>query len=417
MEMFNTGKRENRDPASKPPSRNGRRWKQAAPPPRLASRDPVEIAHIVRSAKPGKATTWYAYAWRGGPRIAKFVQAERPILGLTERAAILKAVQEAMSPPRGKRTLSWLIDKWTGRSGKSRPSPEWESLADSTKKTWSAPLREIERKWGEIPLAVIGDDRVVPWIKAWRDSKVDTPRSADTGITVLRALLHYGLDYGVPRNTTGTISTLYVGGARAEIIWQPGAIKSFIDKSKAMGMPAVGYALRFACLTGLRRADLVTVTEAHLLEFMIQKKALKLSRGKKRKWVTIPRIPSLNSLLEELRALPRLPGVTTLLVDDNGKPWHPDRLTRDVKRVCDAAGIRHVDLDTGKTSAMHLHDARGTFATRLMVEGGLSDSEIADILGWSKDRVQIVRRLYVHAAAHTQSLGMRIHRHFEAKAK
>jgi hypothetical protein len=79
--------------------------------------------------------------------------------------------------------------------------------------------------------------------------------------------------------------------------------------------------------------------------------------------------------------LPRNDGVDTLLVDEEGRPWDPDKLTRMIKKVCERERIYHVDEKASGTRRKHLHDCRGTLATHLMVEGGLSDPEIADILG------------------------------------
>lgn len=60
-----------------------------------------------------------------------------------------------------------------------------------------------------------------------------------------------------------------------------------------------------------------------------------------------------------------------MLVDERGEPWNLDRLTKAVAKVRDHAGIVHLDPETGKERKKHLHDARGTFATKLMTVGGL----------------------------------------------
>jgi integrase len=42
----------------------------------------------------------------------------------------------------------------------------------------------------------------------------------------------------------------------------------------------------------------------------------------------------------------------------------------------------------------HVHDLRGTFATRLMA-AGFSDTEIALVMGWRAERIAAIRMRYV----------------------
>ena len=49
---------------------------------------------------------------------------------------------------------------------------------------------------------------------------------------------------------------------------------------------------------------------------------------------------------------------------------------------------------TSPSSTDHLHACRGSFATRLRLDGATT-SEIADILGWTEDRVERLLALYV----------------------
>lgn len=58
----------------------------------------------------------------------------------------------------------------------------------------------------------------------------------------------------------------------------------------------------------------------------------------------------------------------------------------------------------------HLHDVRGTFATRLMTTTDLGNEEIASIMGWSPAEVERIRRIYVDDAARNVALGHHIAR-------
>ena len=91
-----------------------------------------------------------------------------------------------------------------------------------------------------------------------------------------------------------------------------------------------------------------------------------------------------------------------------GHSSHPDTLSKAVARVRDHAGIIHIDQEIGKAREKHLHDARGTFATRLMTQTDLNDVEIADSMAWSPEQVANIRRLYVDQTAPIVAVGKRI---------
>lgn len=214
--------------------------------------------------------------------------------------AIVAAHQVERSPDPA--TLLSLIRSW-------RSSPEWAALAVGTRRTWGSALDRIEAKWGDAPLAVWNDPRMVGKVVAWRDTRAQTPRAADIGVTVLRALLEHGRLRGrIAINVAANIPQLYKNGGRANIIWTAEDIARFKSTAQQLGQSHVSDGLSLAALTGLRRADLVTLTWDQVGEFAIIKKALKPSAGKRRH-MTMPRIPALNSLLEELRTRPRRAGV------------------------------------------------------------------------------------------------------------
>lgn len=298
------------------------------------------------------------------------------------------------------------------RSGNpDRPSsPEWDRLADTTKKVWGNALDVIEAKWGDVPLAVFNDPRMKARIVRWRDSRASTPRSADIGVTVLRALLRFGELRGrVHTNAASGIPSIYRGGDRAEIIWTEDEIAAFCAKAAELGLSHAADGLRLAATTGLRREDLVSLTWDHVSDFGIRKKAKKRSRGKRR-FANVPNLPSLDELLGELRGSHRASGVQTVLVDAKGKSWTPDRLTKAVAKVRDAVGFVHVDQETGQRRTKHLHDARGTYATRLMTSSDLTDHDLATIMGWSPEEVSRIRHHYVDQGAIIMAIGERIGR-------
>jgi integrase len=254
---------------------------------------------------------------------------------------------------------------------------------------------------------------MVQKVVQWRDSRANTPRAADVGVSVLRTILSFARLRGeIAINVAEAVPRIYRGADRAEIIWTDEDIDSFITKALDLGQPHIADGIRLAALTGLRRQDLVSLTWDQVGATTIQKKALKSSR-RKRRLVVLPKLPALSELLECLRSRPRRARVETVLVNSFGRPWSGDGFGGSFNRIRDAANIVHVDAETGQSRKKHLHDVRGTFVSKLILEASkegkpLSNQEIAELMGWSPDQVDGIRRTYVDQRKIVVAIGERI---------
>ena len=354
--------------------------------------------HIVRK-KLRNGIAWYVYAWRGGPQVFRSDGPKKPKIDAKIMRLIVEAIDADRSPDPDK--LASLIAAW-------RKSPEWAVLAENTKKTWGSALAHIETKWEHVPLAVFDDRRMKRKIVEWRDSRSNTPRAADIGITVLHALLKFGVLRGrLTINVAADIPKLYRGGNRATIIWTDEQIERFGKAAQANEMIPAFDALRLAVLTGLRREDLASLRWEDVTPKAIRKLAKKASR-KRRFQIVIPRGPALNALLADLERRSLSDGVDTVLVDGDGKSWSPDRLSKAIAKVRDIAGIVHIDAETGEKRAIHLHDARGTFASKIMMgQTDLTNQDVADMMGWSAENVSRIREVYVDQTARVVAIAER----------
>lgn len=353
--------------------------------------------HFVRFNLAGGGHRWYVYAWRGGPRIDTIDGGSRPRLSREMEKAAADARRQAAEV--GEHTLGGLVRAW-------HRSPEWQALAPQTRDTWTVPLNRIDTKWGGLPLELWNDHRMVGKVVTWRDSMAETPRAADIAVTVLARLLEWGrLRARVRVNVAAGIPQLYRGGDRAEIIWLAEDYEAFYRSALMLDAPLAVDIVDLAEWTGFRAADLAAVTFAEVGPEAIVRKALKRSRGRRRR-AAVPILPPLVDLLQELRTRSRKPGVDTLLVNSRGEPWSPDSLSQLVSRVARHAGIVHCEEGEPDRNK-HLHDIRGTFVTHLC-RAELTDDQVANVVAWSPQSVSRIRRTYVDDAAVVVAIGRRI---------
>ncbi len=363
----------------------------------------VAGVHFVRSVKPGKPIRWYIYAWRGGPRIRVAEQPSQPRLTKADVAAIATAQQASEEPAD---TIKGLSTRW-------QRSREWKAFATSTRTLWGDCCTRIEEKWGSIPLRVFGDPRTTSKIVKWRDEMADTNglRTADEHVKVLSMMTKFGVLQGLLAcNPAQPVPRLWKGGNREEIIWLPEDCAAF----DAVAPQWLVDVRKLAEFTGMRRGDLCALRLDEIFDTHIGRTAKKKSAGKRQRTL-MPIIPGLKELLEELRTRKRKPGVETVLVGTHGNPVQPRTLSAQFSKYQAMAnngkGIVHrATYDDEQDKPKHLHDLRGTFATKLMTlpGGSLTDDQIASVMGWSAEQVATIRKRYVDEAAIVVAIGRRI---------
>lgn len=356
------------------------------------------LNRVKKTLKDG-STRVYWYAWKGGPKLD----------GEPGSPEFMASYHRALDSIRQRpaENLAALVQRYRG-------SPEFARLARSTKAEWSRWLDRIAADEGPediggLSYKLLDDRRVRADIIDWRNQWRDRPRSADYAIQVLSVVLSHGVEAGLlERNITAGISQLYAS-KRADQIWEPNEVEAFRAKAPSL---EVSFIVPLACLTGLRREDLASLLWAQVGDVAIVKPTSK-SRGKKTQ--TIPILPETRALLDAIktqqarrhaelceraakRREPEPPACLTVLSNTRGRPWSVN-------------GLEHQVIDT-KTAAgvtKHLHDARGSFATRLR-RAGLTAAEIADILAWEESRVERLLATYVDRDAIVMALAQRINR-------
>ena len=349
--------------------------------------------HIVTKRRAGKPIVHYVYAWRGGPQLLRKEGGTKPVITL-ELAQAAAAVKPACAVP-STDTIDGLITRYTSSS-----CAEWKKLAATTRTNYSTWHARIRAEFGTAPLKVFADRRVRGDVLAWRDRWAEQPRSADAGITAFSALLSWGVDRGLlPINVLLGVDRLYEQD-RSDIIWEPHHFDAFLLAASV----EVQEAVELAAATGLRRSDLVRLPWAAIGEHAI---VWRTSKSRGRNLVTVPMLPETKALLTRIRARheaemaakrkdKRKPLPDTVLSNSYWRPW---------TRI--GLGSRFNDAKQASGVTVHLHDLRGTFATRCML-AGLTDQEIADILGWVTKDVAVIRAKYVSQARVVIAIGERI---------
>lgn len=347
--------------------------------------------HIVTVRKPGKPVRYYIYAWRGGPCVHRQEGGAKPKVS---------AHVDAIATARAERGAVDSMDTVKGLIAGYRASPEWNKLAASTKPTWQMWLGRIEDKFGKARIGIFTDRRVRGDILAWRDKWASQPRSADMAIQVLSRLLSWAVDRGkLDKNFAAGIGQLYESD-RSDIIWLDDHFAAF----NAAASVEVQEGIELAACTGLRRGDLVKVPWTAVGEHAIVWQTSK-SRGRAR--IVIPLLPETRALLKRIKA--RHEAFMAQQRPNRRKPLPDTILSNSYWRSWSAMGFgsRFNDAKRDSKIEVSLHDLRGTFATRCMI-AGLTDQEIADILGWSTKQIADIRVKYVDQARVVVEIGKRI---------
>jgi len=301
----------------------------------------------------------YHYAWKGGPRLpgkagsAEFV------------AAYNEAVTQRAQPPRG--ILLSILQSY-------QASPDFQDLADSTRRSYVPLIRRIEKAFRDFPLSALTDRRTRGVFMAWRDriAVESGRRQADYAWAVLARVLSWGVDRGlIAANPCERGGRLY-RASRSDKIWTEADETAFLAKApKHLRLPLI-----LALWTGQRQGDLLRLPWS-----AYDGSHIRLRQGKTGARIVIPVGAPLKAALD---TTPRRS--TLILTSTDNRPWTSDGFRSSWRKACAAAGV------TGVT----FHDLRGTAVTRLAI-AGCTEPEIASITGHSlRDVGAILDAHYLH---------------------
>lgn len=321
--------------------------------------------HSVRSK--GKV---YYYAWRGGPRL-------QGTPGTPEFLESYREAHQGRQIPDNRR-FRFVITSY-------KASKQYDSIAATTKKTWSIWFDRIGDHFGDLQTAQFNrPEKIRPSIIRWRNLFEETPDAADTGMSVMSRILSHAIDPLCLIGTNPCNGIKKLGGAnRADVIWSD----ADTARLKEHCSPEVAHAVDMAAATGLRVSDLIRLAWSHVNEDSIV-----ISTGKSLH-MRVAIIPLYGQLREILGRIPKVGPV--ILTNSRGTPWTRSGLATSFQKAKVAAKLH---------DGMHrFHDFRGTAATKFYL-AGLSYRVIAEILAWEEDRVEKIIRRYVGRSAATQAI-------------
>jgi integrase len=288
--------------------------------------------HLKGIAKVQAKGRTYYYAWRGGPRLK----------GEPGSPEFVRSYNETIESHR-------LPDKQRFRSivVRYKGSPEYLSLANSTRRNWSPWLDRIAKHFGELRIAQFDrPEKIRPVIRQWRGQWSDRPRTADYALQVLSRVLSYTVDPlgKIAANPCEGIARRYRAD-RSEIIWSDADIAQLKSGCSA----EIANAADLAAYSGLRLGDLLRLSWAHV---DCVAKHIKIQTGKSggKRTAIIPLYHGLENILHRI---PKRSPI--ILTNSGGRPWSRDGFGSSFNKAKIKAGLAESNL--------HFHDLRGTAAT------------------------------------------------------
>ncbi|SFG09367.1 Phage integrase family protein [Novosphingobium sp. CF614] len=319
--------------------------------------------HVVSKLRKG-GRRWYVYAWRGGPCIHQ-QDGARPVITPEILALQQQALQSSFGPA-GDDVDALIADY--------EASPDFTGRRESTRKGYRLWLTRISQRFGSTPIAAFEDRRMRGDIIAWRNQWAHQPRTADTAAGMIAILLNWAVENGrVEINVAAGIRQLHAVNL-ADLVWEDRHWQAVRAIEQFPGH--IMDALTLASLTGLRMGDLVRLDWSQVGE-----KAIIVEKTRKRGGrAVIPIYPELRQWLDA-----RSITTGTVLLNSRKRAWTENGL----KTVWQRHKPKGFDR--------RIHDLRGTFVTMLAVKG-LTDEEIARIVGWTAKRIGQIRARYVDEA-------------------
>nr|WP_246616651.1 hypothetical protein [Sphingomonas yunnanensis] len=282
------------------------------------------------------------------------------------------AAPEIVAPAPEHGTLRWLAADY-------RASPEWRAKSGRTRENQGRYLDLISDKDGHRTASGV---RPVHVYKL-RDQLADTPGKANVWLSVFGSLMRHAVKIGLrDDNPCDNVPILRTGEHEP---WPADLLSACLEEATPM--------TRLAIVTGLcsgqRIGDVVRMQYGWIHDGIMEFDQEKRRRGGVVKHVAVPMHPF---WIAELEKLPRR--AITLLYERTGAPFKTTAAIQErLRALMDKPAVLDVHADLVAREVIS-EDARFTFhglrknACCYLLERGLNDSEVGEILGMSPEMVR-----------------------------
>lgn len=260
------------------------------------------------------------------------------------RVAQMKAEAEAIpqAPKVKAGSLLGLIEEWRGVSGtdgrpRRDPSPEWQSLAPATRKSYDRFIdpetgylrRVLKSPLDQVSLLTLDTPNVVKIRN--RTAKRFGYWNGNYAVTVLSSMLKFGLLYGhVKANTAKGVPALDrpEGLAVKHRRWADSEFWAMLAEARKRKLPGLILALGLGRFAGWATGDI-----CHQPPSTWQRPRLVYVRRKTRKRGRVTSVTAPEPLLALLDEFPPDPAARTLVTNRRGNPYTEDTLKMMVRRL------------------------------------------------------------------------------------
>lgn len=301
---------------------------------------------------------------------------------------------DARRAPAGARTVGEAIDRYTGPDPLGAPekgSAWWRHLRPTTRRYYNVHLAAIRHWAGDVPVARLTRSHLVTYYEALEDRKSITTASAR--LRVMARLMSYAsqiLEWR-PDNPAAKLG-LSQGKPRVAIV--PRSVEeAYLDAAYAADRPSLAAAIVAAADLGLRREDLLLLSERQWdgggWRVRVEK-----SGGET---IVYPRItPRLKAALDRAaehrrRTWPDMVSHFLFIDERTGRSWNRHTFAHVFSDIRAEAAKTHPDA-----MAYQFRDLRDTCVTRTAI-AGTTIAEIASVTGHSVASIYRILRHYLGA--------------------
>jgi integrase len=254
-------------------------------------------------------------------------------------------------------------------------SPQFQSLAENTRRLWERELRQAGDldSMGCLSLKAVKRHHVVQYL----DSVADRPGKQEAALSSIRALEKWAMDRGFLQDPICYRITIR-HESEGHKPWTAAQVRSGIAHAR----PDIGRMIAFGAWTGQRGSDLVRMSWEDI-ETINGRDWIRLVQFKTKRKLMVPIVPE---LAEHMNAWSPKAGPILRRLD--GSAWERELLTKAwlyERRINKA-------LEEHNRENLHVHGLRGHACVRLYV-AGYTTRQVAQTIGMSNEMVEHYTRL------------------------